>query len=354
MATIEKRTAKDGEITYRVKIRIKGCKPVTASFTRLTDAKRWEQQEEAAIRQGRHFKNTEAKKRTVSEFIDRYLELVKRDNPARQKDLVHYMDWWKTHLGYLYLSDLTRGLIHEKTELLLNTPKQNGQSRTHATVNRYTAALRHALNIAVRDWEWLEINPMNGMKKFKEPKGRDRYLTEDERAKIMDQCLKSKCRHLYPFVMLALTTGARAGELQRIRWQDIDFGRNTITLHKTKNGDKRTLCMIPFIAELLRKHGQIRTIGTDLVFPAQHNPKQPFEYRTSWDHAMKQAGLKNFRFHDLRHTTASYLAMTGSTLAELSACLGHKTLNMIKRYAHISENSVATAINRMNERMLKL
>lgn len=154
--------------------------------------------------------------------------------------------------------------------------------------------------------------------------------------------------------MLALTTGARAGELQRIRWQDIDFERQLITLHQTKNGDKRSLFMLPFIVDVIKKHGQIRTIGTDLVFPAQHNPKQPFEYRTSWDHAKKMANLEDFRFHDLRHTAASYLAMTGSTLMELAAYLGHKTLNMVKRYAHISEQSVATAVNRMNERMPKL
>jgi integrase len=170
----------------------------------------------------------------------------------------------------------------------------------------------------------------------------------------MEQCLKSKCLHLYPFAMLALTTGARAGELQRIRWQDIDFESQRITIHKTKNGEKRSLFMLPFIVDVIKRHGQIRNIGTDLVFPAHHNLKQPFEYRTSWDHAKKMANLEDFRFHDLRHTAASYLAMSGSTLMELSTYLGHKTLNMVKRYSHISEQSTASAVQRMNERILRL
>lgn len=354
MATIEKRTAKSGETTYRVRVRVKGYKPASATFERLTDARRWEQQTEAAMREGRYFKNTEAKKRTLAEMIDRYLEQVGRNNPRRWESVHLLLEWWKRELGYVYLSDLTRSKITEKRDQLLATPKKDGTPRMPATVNRHTEALRHALNMAVKEWEWLESHPMNGLPKLKEPRGRDRFLTDEERQAILAACQASKSKNLFPLVMLALTTGARAGELLNIRWQDIDFPRSQIVLHKTKNGEKRVLHLLPAIKALLEEHGKVRRLGTDLLFPAARNPKVPFEYRPSWEYALQTAGIENFRFHDLRHTAASYLAMSSASLMEISACLGHKTLAMVKRYAHLSDASTASAVQRMNERILQL
>lgn len=354
MATIEKRTAKDGETTYRVKVRIKGYKPESATFTSLTKARRWEQQTEAAMREGRYFKNTEAKKRTLAELLDRYLEQVGRDNPKRWDSVRLLLGWWKRELGYVYLSDLTRSKITEKRDQLLTTPKKNGKPRSPATVNRHTEALRHALSIAVQEWEWLENHPMNGLSKLKEPRGRDRYLTENERDSLLAACKASKSKNLYPLVMLALTTGARAGELLNIRWADIDFDRNLIVLHETKNGEKRVLYLLPAVKKLLQEHGKVRNLKSDLLFPSPREPERPFQYRESWKYALKKAGVKGFRFHDLRHTAASYLAMSNASLMEISTCLGHKTLAMVKRYAHLSEATTANAVERMNERILQL
>lgn len=354
MATIEKRTAKSGEVTYRVRVRVKGYKPASATFERLTDARRWEQQTEAAMREGRYFKNSEAKKRTLTELIDRYLEQVGRNNPRRWESVHLLLEWWKRELGYIYLSDLTRSKITEKRDQLLTAPKKDGKPRTPATVNRHTEALRHALNVAVKEWEWLESHPMNGLPKLKEPRGRDRFLSDKERQAVLLACESSKSKNLFPLVMLALTTGARAGELLSIRWQDVDFARSQIVLHKTKNGEKRVLHLLPAIKALLEDHGKIRRLDTDLLFPSAQNPKVPFEYRESWKHALHKAGVENFRFHDLRHTAASYLAMSSASLIEISTCLGHKSLSMVKRYAHMTDATTANAVQRMNERILQL
>jgi len=114
------------------------------------------------------------------------------------------------------------------------------------------------------------------------------------------------------------------------------------------------LHILPSIVELLEKQKHTQRVKTEMVFPAEQNPIKPYNYRTSWLCAVERAGVKDFRFHDLRHTAASYMAMSSATLMELSAFLGHKTLAMVKRYSHVSHCSTASAVNRMNESILKL
>jgi integrase len=85
----------------------------------------------------------------------------------------------------------------------------------------------------------------------------------------------------------------------------------------------------------MRDHAKVRRIDTDLVFPG-HNPQQPIDLRAPWEAALRQAGIEDFRWHNLRHSCASYLAMNNATLAEIAEVLGHKTLSMVKRYSHLS------------------
>ena len=89
-----------------------------------------------------------------------------------------------------------------------------------------------------------------------------------------------------------------------------------------------------------------------MVFPSAIKPQKPIEIRKSWLNALEKAGIEDFRFHDLRHSTASYLAMNGATLAEIAEVLGHKTLAMVKRYSHLSEAHTAGVLERMNQKFL--
>jgi len=132
--------------------------------------------------------------------------------------------------------------------------------------------------------------------------------------------------------VLAITTGARRGELLGLKWTDIDFQRRTATLHKTKNGDKRVLPLpTPAITELMKFR---QTNG--LVFPGLRKPHRPFDPHNVFKKALEEAGIHNFRFHDLRHSAASYLVMNGATLYETGEVLGHKSIETTKRYAHLS------------------
>jgi integrase len=132
--------------------------------------------------------------------------------------------------------------------------------------------------------------------------------------------------------LLALTTGARQGELLALRWEDIDFNKRTATLQETKNSETRLLTLpTPSITELMKFRA---TKG--LVFPGK-NDSNSYNFRKPWRKALAEAKVTNFRFHDLRHSAASYLVMSGATLHQTAEVLGHKSIETTRRcYAHLS------------------
>jgi integrase len=351
MAAIETRRSADGTTGYRAKVRLKGFPSQSATFERKTDAKEWAKQTEASIREGRYFKAVEAKKHTVADFIDRYLREIEKKNPKRFVDVRKLLNWWRGELGPYLLSDLTRALIIEQRDKLLSSRAKNAGQRSPATVNRYMLALGHALTIAGNEWEWIEENPMRKISNLPEPRGRVRFLDDEERERLLEACKASANPYLHTLVVLALSTGARYGELIKLRWDDIDWSRKVITLHDTKNKERRLLPLMHYALELMEAHNKARNIASELVFPSPSNPMRPWNSRTSWVSVLKKANIQDFRFHDLRHSCASYLAMNGASLAEIAEVLGHKTLQMVKRYAHLSEAHTAKVVQRMNERI---
>lgn len=121
MATISKRKDKDGAVKYQVIVRLKGTPPQIATFKRITDAKKWAQHTEAAIREGRHFKTVEAKKHNMGEMIDRYINLF---NPPKDKQA--QLNWWKGKLGSYLLSDVTPAMIPTGRDELLQGLTKKG------------------------------------------------------------------------------------------------------------------------------------------------------------------------------------------------------------------------------------
>jgi integrase len=360
MASIQKRVTADGKVTFRVQVRIKGFPPDRATFERLTDAKRWAQKTETEMRERRYFKTAESKNKTLAELIDRYLDRVQKQSPKRYSNLKPMLTWWKAELGHAILADLTKAKIVEKLELLSKRKKTRTSdvekaAKVEATisparVNRYLAALSHCMTVAVNEWEWLENNPIRKISKLKEPRGRTRFLSDDERKAFLKACQNSDYKPLYLIVVLALSTGARKSEIMNLRWADVDFSKRQIVLHETKNGDRRVLPMAGLALDLVKEHSKVRDLKTDLLFPFGKPPK-PYEIRPPFEKAVKEAGLKDFRFHDLRHSAASYMAMNGASPAEIAEVLGHKTLQMVKRYAHLSEAHTHSVVASMNERI---
>lgn len=377
MAVIEKRKTQDGQIRYRVKVRLKGQPPQTETFHRRSDAQRWAQETEAAIREGRHFKTTEAKKHTLGQLVDRYIRDVLPQKKKSQKKQTAQLLWWKEQIGSYLLSDITPALIGEKRDELLRGTTYRGTQRSPATVMRYLSALSHACSVAVTEWGWIEDSPMRKVSKLKESRGRVRFLDERERERLLQACKESSNPHLYPVVLLAMSTGMRSGEILNLTWSDVDLSRKRIILQETKNGDRRAVPLAGSALDCLTCLEKKRRIDTNLLFPkvrikrtkAQttdsstsvfqdesrdqvQKVQKPVQLRSVWVAALKKAGIEDFRFHDLRHCAASYLAMSGASLAEIADILGHKTLAMVKRYAHLSDSHKHTVVDRMNKHFL--
>jgi integrase len=351
MATITKRLTVENKPYYTVQVRLKGYPAQTATFNRLTDAKRWAQDTESAIREGRHFKTAEAKKHTLGELIDRYIKDVLPTKPKQAPAQRPQLERWKAELGSYLLSDITPALIVEVRDKLLSEPAPRGNTRNPATVVRYMAALSHAFTIAVNEWQWLEDSPMRKVKKPKESKGRVRFLDDYERQRLLSACQQSSNKQLYLCVILALSSGMRQGELMGLKWQDVNLKDGYIILHETKNGERRRVPLSGLALSLLQEHAKVRRIDTDLLFPGTIHKDKPIDLRKPFETALKAAEITNFHWHDLRHCTASYLAMNGASLAEIAEVLGHKTLQMVKRYAHLSDGHVSNVVASMNAKI---
>jgi integrase len=206
---------------------------------------------------------------------------------------------------------------------------------------------------AVKEWEWLDASPMVKVGKKTEPRGRVRYLSDDERERLLAACKESTNEDLFLAVLLALTTGGRQAETMGATWKQIDLQRATLQLEETKNGSRRALHLTAPVLELLRERAKVRRIDTDLLFPSRVNPRKPVDLRQPWEQALKRAGIEDFHWHDLRHTFASYAAMNGASLPELAALLGHKTLAMVQRYAHLSPAHTAKIAERVAAQMVQ-
>lgn len=345
MATFDQRTGPDGKIVYRVRVRRKGYATQTATFSKLSEAKKWVQVTEAAIFEGRHFKVVEAKRHTLTELIDRYIrEILPHKSHSSIYMQTLQLTWWKEQLGHCILADLTPALIAEHRDKLAH---DHETLRANSTVRRYLAALSHPLTIAVREWAWLDDSPMRKVSKPKEPRGRVRFLSDDERQRLLDTCKESRNPYLYIVVVLALATGARRGELLSLHWPDVDLKHGMLTFHETKNGERRAVPLTGQTLALMQQHAKVRRLDTLLVFP-NATGERPLKIRDAFEGAVERAGITDFHFHDLRHSAASYLAMSGATLLDIAAILGHKTLAMVKRYSHLSDQHTRNAVTRMN------
>jgi len=323
----------------------------TATFKRKTDAKRWVTQTEAAIREGRHFKTSEAKRHTLDDLIKRYIRDVLPTKPKSEKKQVNQLKWWAEKLGVFTLADVTPAKIAEIRDELSNGITYRGTQRSPATVNRYLAALSHAFTIAVKEWGWVESNPLSKVRRPKEPRGRVRFLSEEERGRLLLACKESHLSPLYLIVVLLLSTGARRMEILNLRWSDVDLSRKVIVLEETKNGERRILPLVNHAYDLMYEYTKNKHSAEDLIFPNHKYKNKPIHIRSAWEKALKQAEIADFRLHDLRHSAASYLAMNGASLNEIAEILGHKTLQMVKRYAHLSEAHTAKVVERMNQRI---
>ncbi len=337
MGDIEKRISSKGVVSYKARVRKKGYPTATETFTLKADAIRWQQKIKVSMEQGTHFPEQHSRKHTVQEVIDLYVADLHLRNPRRYRDIDHILDWWKSQLGGRLLSSVTSEDILKCQHTLQQrkSRRRNASGEllniSPATVNRYVVALHTVFEFAVSPLKWLPHNPASDVKTLKEPPGRTRYLSMDEIPRVLTAALESKNKYLFAIVVLGIATGARLAEIQRMTWADVRPDCTAILLPITKNGEKRSLPITGIALAILQQMYGERG-NNIMLFPSPTEPTRCVDFRHAWEKVLKRANVKDFHFHDLRHTCASYMAMNGATLLELASALGHKTLAMVKRY----------------------
>jgi integrase len=209
-----------------------------------------------------------------------------------------------------------------------------------ATINRELSCMKHMYTKALH-WGYLKCNPLIYVKKFKEPPGRVCYLKPNELNALLAKCSE----HLKPIVVTALNTGMRKSEILNLQWHDVDLDNRTIILRQTKNNQVR---VIPINVTLHKQLVRLRSQRNGSPFVFTTTKGTPYTTITKiFKRAIHRAGIYDFRFHDLRHTFASYLVMSGVNIRVVQELLGHKTLAMTLRYSHLSNAQLRNAVEKL-------
>ncbi len=288
------------------------------------------------IAEGKFLDIVKKEKIKFEDFAKEYLNVHSKPNKKSWKMDSYHLEELKKHFKGKYLYAITANDIERfKVKRL--------EKVSPSTVNRQLGILRGMFNKAIV-WGKLHESPMKSVRLLKEPKGRLRFLEREEIGRLLSNCSTT----LKPIVTVAVFTGMRKNEILNLKWHDIDFRRGFITLLNTKNGDKRTVPM----------NEQVKTalIGVPKHRESPHifcnkNGNPYYDIRKSFWTALRKSGIKDFRFHDLRHTFASQLVMSSVDLNTVRELLGHKDITMTLRYSHLSPSHKQRAVDILGRRV---
>ena len=266
-----------------------------------------------------------AVKISFDKFKEEYLKYSKGNKKPRsfirdECSLKHLSRFF----GSKTLSEISPFMV-EKYKL---TRKEEGAGPV--TINHELGCLRNMFNMAIK-WKKAQVNPVREVKFFKEPKGKDRILSEEEETNLLEVVrATTKSQHLEPIIITALHTGMRKGEILNLKWSNVDFKTGHILVVETKNGEIRRIPMNKKLTETLQ--GAKKLSKSEYVF--SENGKPYGDVKTGWWSALKKAKIEGFRFHDLRHTFGSRLGMAGADIKTIAELMGHRDLQMTMRYSH--------------------
>jgi integrase len=316
MATLRKRN--NGHWQARVR---KANQSITKTFINKVDAERWAKQVEVEMQKGSYTNLVLAERTTFAEIIERYIVEVLPTMRGGKADYIRLKALARRPIAKLNMVSLTSQKIAQHRDERL-------KEIAPATVIRELSYFSSIITYARKEWGININNPVALVTRPKNPQGRSRILNATETNALFEALKPTGRRSIWmlPLVKLALETAMRRSELLGLRWEHIDLGRRTIFLQLTKNGTSRTVPLSTYAVQILTETP--RNID-GRVFPITHEVVSQ-----AFNRARKQAGVKNIRFHDLRHMAITRLAEKLPNLIELSAVSGHKSLAMLKRYYH--------------------
>jgi len=319
-------------------------KRVRQSFGKRKDAEQELGKRVSLIGENRYLDVKKDYTTTLKELLTKYEENYKLQisfNGLKKYCIENFKNYFgeDTLLANIRYVDLETYRNH-----LIQKITRHGTKRADASVNREIATLCHVFSKAV-EWDMIEQNPFNKGKSLLLKLNNQRviYLTEEEIIRLIKECRPQE--HLYHVVTCALNTGLRKGDILQLKWEQIRNGfiypdRDTATKKRREIPINEDLAQM--FKEIRKKQG----LTSKYVFTYHARTIQRID--RAFKGALRRAGIENFRFHDLRHTFASHLIMRGASLKEVQELLGHKTMTMTLRYAHLSQEHKKKAVGLLN------
>jgi site-specific recombinase XerD len=306
-----------------------------------TTNKKLAQSIEAKIRteivEGIYFEKLVGRNKTFKDMMDRFMkEYAPKLARNTQISYVTSLKHLNLFFGGCKLLSISPKMISRYKVL------RREEGAAPGSVNIELTMLSKAFSLAVKEWEWLNENPVAKVPNEKENSERDRWLTEEEEGKI----LANSPVRIREIVVFLLNTGLRIEECLSLEWSRVNLLRKTILIQKTKSGRPKTLPLNATALEVLNQRSTVKSIKNDYVFLSS-NGRKIFQspLRTSFYRVLNKVGIENFCIHDLRHTFATRLAQSGVDLYKISKLLGHKDIKMTQRYAHHCPDSLRDGVD---------
>lgn len=366
---IYKRIHESGKVVYVARARVKGVGEVSKSFRRLTGAQAWCRKEATAMQEGEAMGRPRS---TFAEAISRYLaEDLPRLAVSEQGNRKTHLAWWRKvgAGGAMRLREITRSWAHDQVKKLREKGLRN-RPLSYATSKRYLTALSALLTSCV-EWEWMARNPLHSPGRRKKAKGerekpREREEDTEELRRLRRTCETSGDSRLLPLVVCALASGAREGELMRLRWQDVELEPSDYDLASgtmragvprakavdAKNGDDRIVYFPGEAAAMLRALARNR-FRSPFVFADPESPtprRKPAFPHGAWRYAKKKATIEDLRFHDLRHFWACHALESGASIPQLMVLGGWRSVQAMRIYIARAERRGSAPVEVMHAR----
>jgi integrase len=337
--------------TWKALVRKRGYEAEIKTFRTKRDADDWARGVEDEMVRGMYIRRSNAERLTLAAALDRYQREV---TPTKKASTQHSekgrYETLRAFFGAYSLAAVTPDLVAKFRDQRLQVGLASN------TVRLDLALLGHLYVTAIREWGiGLTYNPVQLIRKPSPGAARDRRLTTEEESRLRAAVGEHSNPMLRWIVTIAIETGMRLSEIVTLTRDQVDLRRRIIRLSETKNGSPRTVPMTTAAAEAVREAlaNPIRPIDTELVFfgePGMDGRRRPYVFNRTWQRIVKQLGIVDFRFHDLRHEAVSRFVEAGLSDQEVAAISGHKSMQMLKRYTHLRAEDLVARLDSARQR----
>ena len=292
------------------------------------------------INEGKYFEKLIGSNKTFKDLMGRLMkEHAPKVSGSMQRSYASSLKHLIPFFGESSLLSVTRKKISKYKVLRKN------EGAKPATINRELAMVSKAFTLALEDWEWISGNdkPFSKMSYEKENNERDRWLSEEEEKRL----LENSPEWLREIIIFVLNTGLRQGELLSLEWNRVNLFRKTVLIQKTKNGKPKTVPLNRKAMDVIapKSEAKVRKLKNDFVFVSSHGTKiDRHNLRRAFNNATRKAGIEDFTFHDLKHCFCTKLAQLGVDQYKIAKLVGHEDIRMTQRYSHHCPESLRDGV----------